>query len=153
MTVVKVAIAVRSAPCAYRGCDGEARTQGGRQARIVEHNLHGDSLYDFRKVAGSVVGRQQGELRTAGRCNLDDFAQKELPWVFVYANLHSIAHLHVRELGLAIIFLNPLTSAAERYYLRSRRHQLSGPDLPFAHGAITWRLDLRVAKVHLGYSE
>ena len=55
--IVVEAMMLRLSSRANGGNDREARTQSGREVRVVERNLHGDSLYDFREIAGSVVRR------------------------------------------------------------------------------------------------
>src|SRR5260370_16672560 len=58
-------------PCAHGGDDGEPRTQGSGNARIIEPDLYGDSLHDFREITGGIVSRQQRELRTPAGPHLD----------------------------------------------------------------------------------
>src|SRR5271165_181612 len=66
--------------------------QLGGQVGIVERNFDRDSLYHLGEIAGRVVGRQQGKLRSAGGCNLNDLAMDDLTWIFVDAKLRGIAN-------------------------------------------------------------
>ena len=74
-----------------------------------------------------------------------------LPGELVNSNLRSITNPYVRELGFFVVRLHPSRAIDEWNDLRSRRHQLTGTDLPFAHAAVTWRRNLRIAEVHLRY--
>src|SRR5580658_7875134 len=41
------------------GCyHGKSRTQSGRERRIVQRDLDGNTLHDFREISSGVVGRQ-----------------------------------------------------------------------------------------------
>src|SRR6266567_1678152 len=113
-TAIVVAILrLRSVSCANRGDNGKPRTQGSGNARIIEPDLYGDSLHDFREITGGIVRRQQRELRTAGGRDLDHFAVDHPSRVRVDADLRRVADLHIGELRLAIICLYPLDPADE----------------------------------------
>src|SRR5271166_6783805 len=131
----------------------KAWTQLGSEFGIVERNLDRDSLCYLGEIAGSVVGRQQRKLRSAGGGNLDDFATDDLSGVFIETELGGIANLDIGQLGLAVIGLHPLRLSDERNHLRPRRHQLSGPNLALPYTAVSRGGDLGVAKVHLGYNQ
>src|SRR5262249_8853578 len=46
-------------------------SQPRRQRRVVERNLDRHTLHNLGEVAGRVVRRQEGKLRSAGRCDLE----------------------------------------------------------------------------------
>src|ERR1700678_2210156 len=58
-------------------------TQSGRERRIVQRDLDGNTLHDFREISSGVVGRQQSELRSAGRRDLNHSSANALPGIFV----------------------------------------------------------------------
>src|SRR5580700_6010596 len=60
----------------------KSRAQCRRDRQIVEHDLDGNTLHNFSEIARSVVGWQQGELRSAGWRDLDHFPPNELSGVF-----------------------------------------------------------------------
>src|SRR5271157_4181387 len=131
----------------------KARAQLTGQGGIVERDLDGDSLYYLGEIAGGVVGRQQRKLRPAGGGDLYDFAMDHLARILVDADLCRITNSYVRKLCLFVICFYPFRAIDERNHLRARRHQLPGADLPFAYAPVIRRIDLRVAKVHLGYDQ
>src|SRR6202034_4790507 len=69
------------------GADGcyhrKSGTQSGRERRIVQRDLDGNTLHDFREISSGIVGRQQSELRSAGWRDLDHFAANEFSGIFV----------------------------------------------------------------------
>src|SRR6516162_9136641 len=73
--VVEAAMGFPSVLGANGRDDGESRTQRHRGVRVVERNLHRDSLHDFRVVTGCIVGWEQRKLRAAGGWILVN-----LPW-------------------------------------------------------------------------
>src|SRR5271163_2902345 len=100
-TVVEAAI--QYAPLlrgAHRGNNGEPGTQRGREVGIIEGDLHRDSLHHLGVVPGSVVGRQQSKLRTAGRRNLQHLSLEDFSWIFVDAYFRRVADSHIGQLGL-----------------------------------------------------
>ena len=139
--------------CANGSNDGQPWTQGCRDVRIVEPNFYRDSLDDFRVIAGGIVGREQRELRTAGRRDLDDFPVEDLAGVFIDPDFGRIADFHIRELRLAVVGLHPFHIADKSDHLRSGRYQLPRPYLSLAHTPIRGSSDLRVSKIHFGYGE
>src|SRR6516225_2556408 len=74
--VVEAAMGFPSVLRANARDDGESRTQRHRRVRVVERNLHRDSLHHFRVIAGRIVGWEQRKLGATGGRNLDDFAVK-----------------------------------------------------------------------------
>src|SRR4029077_16944523 len=96
---------------------------------------------------------EQGELRSAGRGDLSDFAVEDLAGVFIDTDFGRIADFHVRELRLTVVPLYPLNIADERNHLRSGRYQLPRSYLPFANASVSGRGDLRVAEIYFGYGE
>src|SRR5580693_5209737 len=62
IVIVEAAIACRLLFGADGRHDGKPGAQFGRKRRIVQRDLHGNALHDFREVAGGVVGRQKCEL-------------------------------------------------------------------------------------------
>src|SRR5271165_3969194 len=104
MTVAAAMLFSRPDSSDYR----KARAQLGGEFGIVESNLDRDSLHYLGEIAGSVVGRQQRELRSAGGGNLNDFAAHDLSGIFIETQLGCIANLDIGQLGLAVIRLHPL---------------------------------------------
>src|SRR4029077_2187628 len=62
---------------------GKSRAQLRRQSRIVQCNLHWNTLHYFCEIASGIIGGQQSELRSAGWRDLDHFAANELSGIFV----------------------------------------------------------------------
>src|SRR3984957_19990249 len=62
---------------------GKSGTQRRRDSRIVQRDLDGNTLHDFREISRGIVGRQQSELRSAGWRDLNHFSANELPGIFV----------------------------------------------------------------------
>src|SRR5208283_890996 len=62
VVIAVAAMMLRLSSGADCGNYGKSWSQFRSQARIVERNLHRDSLYHLGEVAGGVVGRQQTEL-------------------------------------------------------------------------------------------
>src|SRR3974390_1940328 len=120
--LVGVVIGCSSARSAYRCDNRKPRAQRRCHARVVEGNLHRYSLHYLREIAGGVVRRQQRELRTTCRRNLNHFSVEDFSWVFVNTQVGRIADFNVGELGLAIIGLHPLDVAYEGNHLRTGRH-------------------------------
>src|SRR6516225_116229 len=94
-TAVGEAMVLSSVPGAHGGDHRKAGTQTTRQVRIVEGDLHGDSLDDFRKVAGGVVGREKRKLRAAGGRNFEHFPAEDFARVLINVKLGGVAHFHV----------------------------------------------------------
>ena len=117
--------------------------------RILECDLDRDSLHYLGIVAGRVVRGQQRKLRSAGRGYFDDLAAEDLPGKLVYANLGCIPNPYVSKLGFFVIRLHPSRAIDEGNDLRSGRHQLPRPDLPFADSSIARCRNLRIAEVYL----
>src|SRR5271157_5167841 len=153
VTLVVLDIVCLLSPRADSHDDREARAQLAGQFRVVERDLDRDSLNDFGEIPGGIIRRQQGKLRSAGRSDLDDFAPDHLARILVDADLCRITNSYVRKLCLFVICFYPFRAINERNHLRARRHQLPGADLPFAYAPVIRRIDLRVAKVHLGYDQ
>ena len=60
-----------------------------------KYNLDGDSLNDLGEVARSIVGRQKGELRTAGGRELLDLPVKHPVWEGIDPNVCCVADSHI----------------------------------------------------------
>src|SRR5580692_9869878 len=58
-------------------------TQRRRDGRVIQRDLDGNTLHDFREIASGVIGRQESELRAAGWCDLDHSPANELSGIFV----------------------------------------------------------------------
>lgn len=92
---------------------GESRTKIVLQ-RVpwIKRNLHRNSLNYFREVSGCVVGRQKGELRSAGRSNFSHFPVKNDAGKCVNCYVGRIAFADICKLSLFVVRLNhtsPLT--------------------------------------------
>src|ERR1700691_4893490 len=85
IVIVEAAIDFRLSSGADSCYHRKARTQRCRERRIVQRDLDGNTLHDFREIARRVVGRQQSELRSAGRRDLDHFAANQLSGILVNA--------------------------------------------------------------------
>src|SRR5262245_56806280 len=151
---VNAGVALTSTPSFDRS-DGHHRrkpgTQPRGQRRILEPDLHRDSLNDLREIAGGVVRRQQCELRSAGGRNLKNRSADDLSGIHVAADLHPIADGDIGQLRLTEIRLHPSRAVHERDHLGARRYELSGPDLTLADRAIGRSDDSRVAQVDLDH--
>src|SRR5262245_29134225 len=128
-------------------------TQPRGQRRILEPDLHRDSLNDLREIAGGVVRRQQRELRSAGGSNLQNRSANDFSGIDVDADFRPIADRDVGQLRLAEVRLHPGRAVDERDHLGARRYELSGPDLTLADRAIGRSDDSRIAQVDLGNGE
>src|ERR1700733_7430314 len=153
IVIVEAAIGFRLSSGADSCYDGKPGTQRRRDCRIVQHDLDGNALHDFCKIASGVVGRQQSKLRSAGRRDLDHFAANELSGIFVNMQFRSVPNFHVRQLGFAVVRLHPLCESNERDHLHTGGDKLPGPNLPFTHHAVVGSVDFGVAKVHLDCSK
>src|SRR5208282_1209029 len=98
---------------ADRGGYRKTRSQFHSPACIIQRDFYRNALHDLGEIAGRVVGRQQGKLRSAGGSDLNDLALDDLSRVFIDADFRRVADFHVGELRLAIIGLNPLDLADE----------------------------------------
>src|SRR5580658_6805417 len=83
IVIVEAAIDFRLSSSANSCNHRKSGTQRRRERRIVQSDLDGNTLHDFRKVASGVVGRQQSELRSAGWRDFNHFAANELSGIFV----------------------------------------------------------------------
>src|ERR1700723_3607874 len=128
-------------------------TQPRRDRLIVQRDLDGNTLHDFREIARGVVGRQQSELRSAGWRDLDHFAANELSGIFINAQFGRVPNFHVSQLGFAIVRFDPLGEINEGDDLGAGGNELPRPNLPFAHCAVAGSVDFGVAKVHLDRSK
>src|SRR5580692_5492448 len=139
------------------GADGcyhrKSGTQRRRDGRIVQRNLDGNTLHNFREIASSVVGWQQSELRSAGWRDLDHFAANALSGIFVNTQFGSVPNLHVGQLCLAIVRFDPLCESNKGDYRGAGGDELPRPNLPFAHSAVVGSIDFGVAKVHFNRSK
>src|SRR5580692_5158483 len=124
-------------------------TQPRRDRRIVQRDLDGNTLHDFREIARGVVRRQQSELRSAGWRDLDHFATNELSGIFVNAQFGRIPNFHVGQLCFAVVRFDPLGERNKGDDLGAGGDELPRPNLPFAHGAVVGSVNFRVTKVHL----
>src|ERR1700733_6029783 len=129
--------------------DRKSGTQPGCDRRVVQRNLDGNTLYNLREIARGVVGRQQSELRSAGRRDLDHFATNELSGIFVKAQFGRVPNFHVGQLGFAIVRFDPLGQCNKGDDLGAGGDELPRPNLPFAHRAVVWSVIFGVAEVHL----
>src|SRR5882724_436253 len=141
---MRVRLPFRADSCNHR----ESGTQFGGKGGVVQRDLDRDALYNFCEIAGSVVGRQQRKLRSAGGRDLQHLPVNYLPGILVNTNFGRVTDLHVGQLGFTVVRLHPLRDIHERDYLRAGRNKLSWPNLPFAHSALAGCVNFRVAKIH-----
>src|SRR5262245_10428168 len=85
----------------------ESRPQMPGQRGVVERSLRGNPLDHFREIPRCVVRRQERELRSTRRRNLENPSGEDLTRKDVYANLRDVADLDVGQLRLPIIGLHP----------------------------------------------
>jgi hypothetical protein len=92
------------------GDDGESWAHWRRISRIIENDLHGDSLRHFREIASCIVGRQERELRAAGGRDFDNSPVEQLSRVSIDTDLRRITDSHIRELCLTDNLPEPTSS-------------------------------------------
>src|ERR1700722_153968 len=136
IVMVEAAIDFRLSSGADRCYHRKPGTQRRLHVRIIQRYLDGNTLHDFGEIAGGVVGRQQSELRTAGRRDLDHLAANEFSRIFVNPKFGSVPNFHVGQLCFAIVRLHPLGESDKGDHLSSRGDELPRPNLPFAHRAV-----------------
>jgi len=98
-----------STDCGYR----HYRHSGYEEAAVstnafpVERNFYGYALNDFREVAGGIVRRKQGELRTGSRRHAIDVPSKRVIREGIDGNFDFLFWLHPGELCLFVVGDNP----------------------------------------------
>src|SRR6202522_928719 len=115
-----------------------------------KHNLDRHSLNDLGEIASSIVRRQQGELRTAGRGDLLDLAVKHSIWKRIDPDIRRVAGSHIGELSLFEVRLHPDFALNQVDHWRSRSDQLTSESAPFPNRSISRCRDLRIGQIHLG---
>ncbi len=137
------------APLRTNRCDhGQPGPQSlGHCLAGIQHDLHGYSLHDLCEVAGRIVGRQQRELRAAGRRHLIDFPSENHSRKRVHADFSRVARADVADLRFFVIGLHPNVALNERNYLSAWTDQLSGAHLAFADDSVFRRYDSRVTQI------
>src|SRR5271168_2026674 len=73
----------------------------------IEKDLDRDPLNDLRKIAGSIIRRQECCRRPACGCYLAHMAVEDLGRIGVYLDVRGIANTNVRKLRLEEVGLDP----------------------------------------------
>src|ERR1700687_5627558 len=121
---------------------------------LVERNPHRDALDHLGKVAGGVVGRKQGKLRSACRRNALDLAAQRLVRKSIDGDLNRLTRLHPRELCLLVI--GDHVDVWQRHDVDSAGSDndvISLLPLPLAYDAIKRRNDFGIAEPQFGRSK
>src|SRR5271156_2596887 len=124
-------------------------TQRRRHRRIIQRDLDGNTLHDFREIASRVIGRQQRELRSTRGRDLDHFSANKSSGIFVNMQFGNVSNFHVGQLCFAIVRFDPLGKSDKGDDLRAGGNELPRPNLPFAYRAVVGSVNFGVAKVHL----
>jgi len=94
--------------CVDRYDGRQAGTQNlSRRLIRVQSDLYGNTLNDFGEVAGRIVGRDQGKLRSACGRNLGYLAMEDLARIAVDSNLGWITDADILQLRFFEIRLDP----------------------------------------------
>lgn len=88
---------------------------------IFKRDLYRHALNYFCEVPGGIVRRKQCELRSTRWSNLNDMPFPNSARIYVDADLRGISYLHVRQLSLAEVGLNPSCIRNKGKNLRARR--------------------------------
>src|SRR5215470_10428442 len=147
-TAMEEAIIHPSVACADSDYGGEPGSQLRGKRRVVERNLDWHPLDHFREIAGRVIRRQQCELGSTSRCDLDHSPLKYLVWINVDANLRWVADFDVGQLRLAIICRHPPAVLHKCHRLRSGTYKLSRTHLTLTDSAVGRCQNSRVAQIH-----
>lgn len=131
---------------------GEAGQQLARQgARIRDADLDRHSLHDFGEVAGGVFRRQQGELGAGGRREAVDDPLDRLIRIGIQDHLHLLARLHVLQLGLLEVGLDPhLAQGHQAGHLHTGLDVEPFPQAALADDAVSRGSQLGVAELQPG---
>src|ERR1700692_4165416 len=98
----------RSSAVAGPGIHPDNNRHAGAKAvaetvRVVDDNLHGDTLPHLGEISGGVVGRQERELRAGARSKREHVAAQTVARERIHGDLGRLAYIHVRQLGLLVI--------------------------------------------------
>src|SRR4051812_1271935 len=125
-----------------------ARPQQAIQPAIVEHDFDRHTLNNLGEIAGGVVGRQQGELESAGGRETVDVAPQDGRMKAVDLELDRLPVTNMGELRL--LEIGDDVDRVERHYrhqLRSGLHELTDPERAGAYSAVYGRNDLGVGEI------
>ena len=125
----------------------KSRPQLAYLLTLIENNFDGYTLNNFGVVAGSIVRRQEGELRSACRGDFLDMAMENTAGKSIDAYIGGITSPNVFELRLSVVRLNPNAALYERHYLNACSEQLAGMNAKLADGTIRGRKYLGVTEI------
>ena len=116
----------------------------------IKHDLHRNSLNDFREVTGCIIGRQEGKLRSTGGRNFSHFSVKNDARKGVNRYVGRVVFADIGKLSLLVVRLNPNIAFHQVDDLLTRSDELTFLYMPFTNRAFDRRNDSRIAKIHVG---